>query len=159
MANLWPGKSGAQQLSSTPSCKDFFRHSPPEGDGPKPSLHKKRKPGVRATAAGLKGRTCYVTSYNNNCETSSSEAENTSSIEAVEAAVANSLTGILPSAPIENRPVIFSMLCRTKAAEVAAVRMRLVDDCWDVACAAGLVAAFSTAVVQGWIVSAFGGAS
>jgi hypothetical protein len=92
-------------------------------------------------------------------EDASSEIEFASNIEAVEAAVGESLGEILPGAPIENRPALYNRLCRTKAAEAAAVRMRLVDDCWDIACAAGLIAVAGTAVIQGWITSTFGGAS
>ena len=77
--------------------------------------------------------------------------------EVLEAAVADSLAGILPGAPIENRPALYNMLCRSKAAEAAAVRMRLVDDCWDVACTAGLIPLIGTTYVQGFIVSAFSG--
>ena len=95
--------------------------------------------------------------YRVDAEITSSEIEQAPDREVLEAAVADSLAGILPGAPIENCPAIYGMLCRTKAAEAAAVRMRLVDDCWDVACTAGLIQLIGTTYVQSWISSAFSG--
>jgi hypothetical protein len=97
-----------------------------------------------------------VNSYNNDCETSSSELETTPDLEVLESAVADSLAGILPNAPIENKPILFGMFARTKAAEASAARQRAVDDCWDIACAAGLPKLIGTTYVQRFISGAFG---
>ena len=114
---------------------------------------------MRATACRAEEGIPTVDLYDEDAEIASKEIEQAPDREALEAAVADSLAGILPGAPIENRPAIYGMLCRTKAAEAAAVRMRLVDDCWAIACTAGLIAVAGTAVIQGWIAGAFGGRS
>lgn len=95
--------------------------------------------------------------YRVDAEIASSEIDTAPDREILEAAVADSLVEILPAAPIENRPALYGMLCRAKAAEAAVVKQRAVDDCWNVACAAGLIPLVGTAYVQGWIVAAFSG--
>jgi hypothetical protein len=93
----------------------------------------------------------------NGVDVASSGIEQAPDREVLEGVIADSVERSLIAAPIENKPILFGMYARTKAAEAAAARQRTIDDCWHVACAAGLIPLIGTTYVQGWISSAFRG--
>jgi hypothetical protein len=98
-----------------------------------------------------------MSNYNDDVEKASSEVVCAPEREVLEAALADRIGRVLIGAPIEKRPKLFGLSAVTKAAEAAAVRQRTVDECWDLANAAGLPTLIGTTYVQHFIVAAFSG--
>ena len=71
------------------------------------------------------------------------------------AAVAASLTRIIPGAPAANRLALYRMLARENAGAVAATRQDNLNSTWVVAASAGLPQAIGTAAVQQILADAF----
>jgi hypothetical protein len=98
-----------------------------------------------------------MSEYRDDVEIASAETDCSPDPEVLEAAVADSVGRVLIGAPIEKRPKLFGLYAKTKAAEVAAVRQRAVDECWATACAANLPNLIGTVAVQDFMLANFWG--
>jgi hypothetical protein len=73
----------------------------------------------------------------------------------VDISVYSSLFRVIESAPIERKPALFSLLCKSAAGEIATRRQQAIDDLHQAACDIGLDRLIGVSAVQDFIGCAF----